>query len=85
MAFGMAFPLYVAGAAGAGDVKTFATVGLVLPVSGILKLGFWTLFCVAAYGLLYKVACHKRGMTKVPMAPAMLLGAGIIMFTGGFG
>ncbi len=83
MAFLIAFPFYLVRAVGAGDVKIFSVVSVFLTVEGILKLWFWTLVCVSVYGLLYKFMRQKKGRTRVPMAPAMLLGTGILIWMGG--
>lgn len=84
IAFLVAFPFYLVKAVGAGDVKIFSVVSLFLTGEGVLKLWGLALICVLAYGLLYKLVRHKRGRTRVPMAPAMLLGTGILVWMGGF-
>jgi prepilin peptidase CpaA len=82
-AFAAAFPLYLIGAAGAGDVKVFLAAGLLLKLQPVMKLGMYTLILTALYGMIYRIVCRKSGLTKVLMAPEILAGAVILLITGG--
>lgn len=80
----IAFPFYLIGAAGAGDVKTFMVAGMFFSPGTMVKIGLFTLVCTLAYGLAIKMISGKAGLTRVPMVPAMMF-AVIIMCMGGYG
>lgn len=83
LALCVGFPLYLFGGIGAGDVKLFMALSILLSAKEVLQLGMYSLVIAVIYGLAYKLLWRKKGRTRIPMAPGMLLGAVILLNTGG--
>lgn len=73
----LAIPLFIAwgkGLFGGGDVKLVFAMGLYLGVSlGLISLAFTLLVCAGL--LIWRVVCRRGVRIRIPMAPALTLGA----------
>lgn len=70
------------GGMGMGDVKLLSVLGLILGWVAAFNIIFWSVFCIAVYGIV--MLCTKKASRKtmVPMAPFVLLGMLITIFVG---
>lgn len=70
------------GGMGMGDVKLFSVIGMILGWTAVFNVIFWSILCIAIFGIV--MICRKKAgrKTMVPMGPFVLLGMLITIFVG---
>lgn len=67
---------------GAGDIKLFAVLGLLMTWRGVFNMIFFSVLLIAAYGLFHLATKRMTKESQIPMGPFVLTAMGIVILLG---